>query len=125
MKMHLVATPNCLICGVREDNTHIFTECNLVREAWGWVRLRLLSLLPDDCARTSNFEMISLFFTKHIMDKEAVWLIGTYVQLVWAEKVMRKRRIGVSKVMGHVKLCYKANQISKRPHLNFIMNISN
>ena len=53
-----------------------------------------------------------------------MWLIGTYVQLVWAEKVMRKRRIDVRKVMGHVKLCYKANQISKKPFLNFIMNIS-
>ena len=88
------------------------------------MRLRLLSLLPDDCGRTSNFEFISLFFTKHCMDKEAVWLIGTYVQLVWTEKVMRKRRIDVSKVMRHVKLYYKANQVSKKPYLNFIMNIS-
>ena len=88
------------------------------------MRLRLLSLLPDDCRRTSNFEFISLFFTKHCMNKEAVWLIWTYVQLVWTEKVMRKRRIDVSKVMRHVKLYYKANQISKKPYLNFIMNIS-
>ena len=124
MKMNLVATPNCLICGVREDNTHIFTECIMVREAWGWVRLRLLSLLPDDCGRTSNFEFICLMFTKHCMDKEVVWLIGTYLRLVWSEKVMRKRRIGVERVIGHIKLCYKANQISKKPFLNYMMNIS-
>ena len=28
-KMHMVNSPNCLVCGVREDNTHIFTECVL------------------------------------------------------------------------------------------------
>ena len=88
------------------------------------MRHRILSLLPGDCGRTSNFEFISLFFTKHCMDKEAVWLIGTYVQLVWSEKVMRKRKFDVGKVMGHIKLCYRANQMSKKPFLNHIMNIS-
>ena len=56
-KMHLVNTPNCLVCGVRESNTHIFTECLMVREAWGWVRLRMLELLPEENARSSNFEL--------------------------------------------------------------------
>ena len=36
MKMNLVNSPNCVICHVREDNTHIFTEYIMVREAWGW-----------------------------------------------------------------------------------------
>ena len=31
-KMHMVASPNCLVCGVREDNTHLFTECVSVRK---------------------------------------------------------------------------------------------
>ena len=34
-KMHMVNSPNCMECGVREDNAHIFTECVMVREAWG------------------------------------------------------------------------------------------
>ena len=50
-KMHMVNYPNCLVCGVREDNVHIFAECLMVREAWGWVRMRLLDLLSRDSAR--------------------------------------------------------------------------
>ena len=65
-KMHLVNTPNCLVCGVRESNTHIFTECLMVREAWGWVRMRILELLPEGNARCSNFDMINLKLTFEI-----------------------------------------------------------
>ena len=75
-KMNLANSANCQICGVREDNTHLFTECELVREAWGWLRMRLLDLLPEDCVITSNFEVISLIFEKQFFDKEAVLLIG-------------------------------------------------
>ena len=38
---------------------------------------RLLRLLPEDCAQTSNFEFITLMFSKHLMENEAVCLIGT------------------------------------------------
>ena len=123
-KMNMVNSPNCLVCGVREDNTHLFTECVMVREGWGWVRQRLLDLLPDDCGVTSNFEFISLMFTKHTMDNEAVWLIGTYLDLIWSEKFKRRKFVKLSHVMGHVKLQYKANNFSKKPTLGFIASIS-
>jgi hypothetical protein len=71
-KMHLVNSPNCLVCGLLESNTHIFTECLMVREAWGWVRMRLLELLPEESARCSNFQMISLMFEQHAMYLDAV-----------------------------------------------------
>ena len=79
-KMHMVNSPNCLVCGVREDNPHIFTECVMVREAWGWVRMRLLGLLSEASARCSNFELINLMFEKHLMDSEAVWLVATFLE---------------------------------------------
>ena len=122
--MNMVNTPNCLVCGVREDNTHLFTECVMVREAWGWVRMRLLSLLTQQGARTSNFEFINLMFEKHFMDVEAVWLVGTFVELVWVEKIQRNRNVTINHLIGHMKLCYKANQVSKKPTLGFIANIS-
>lgn len=68
-----------------------------VRETWGWVRNRLLQLLPEDCARTSNFEFINLMFTKHLMESEAVWLIGTWIQYAWTEKIQKKRNVGIEK----------------------------
>ena len=96
----------------------------MVREGWGWVRQRLLDLLPDDCGVTSNFEFISLMFTKHTMDSEAVWLIGIYLDLIWSEKLKRRKFVKQSHLIGHVKLQYKSNNFSKKPVLGFIANIS-
>ena len=76
-KMNLVHRANCLIC---------------VREAWGWLRLRLLDFLPKDCASTSNFEFMNLMFAKYLFDREAVWLIGTFVELVWVEKLQKREK---------------------------------
>ena len=118
-KMHMVASPNCLVCGVREDNTHLFTECVSVRETWGWVRNRLLRLLPEDCAQTSNFEFINLMFSKHLMENEAVWLIGIFIHFVWTEKLQKKRFVSIEHCIGHAKLCYKENQVAKKPELGY------
>ena len=105
-KMHMVNSPNCMECGVREDITHIFTECVMVREAWGWVRMRLLGLLSEESARCSNFEMINLMFEKHFMDLEAVWLVATFVEFVWLEKFMLKKIVKIEHIVCHMKLRY-------------------
>ena len=109
-KMNMVDSPNCLLCGEKEDNTHVFTECLLVREAWGWLRLRLLSLLPDDCAQTSNFEFISLMFSKHFWEKELVWLLGVYVEFVWQQRMLKKTSVKLEQLVGEIKYRYKKNQ---------------
>ena len=98
LKMNMVNSPNCVVCHGREDTTHIFMECSAVREAWGWVRLQLLSFLPDRCGITSNFEFLSLMYEKCIMDKEAVWLIGAFLEFVWREKLMNKWGLSCAKL---------------------------
>ena len=123
-KMHMVNSPNCLVCGVREDNAHIFAECLMVREAWGWVRMRLLNLLSRESARCSNFELLTLMFEKDLMDMEAVWLIVTYVEYVWTEKFLRNKLVKLEQLVGHIKLCYRSNQFSKKPVLGHITYIS-
>ena len=120
----MVNSPNCMICGVKESNTHIFTECVLVREAWGWVRLRLLGLLSPGSAVCSNFEMINVMFDKHFMDMEAVWLVTTFLEYVWLEKYVKKNKVKIEHLIGFLKLRFKANQVSKKPSLGFISMIS-
>ena len=56
-KFHMVPSPNCVHCNVLHDNVHLFCECLLVREAWFWVRQRILWILPK-----SEYE---LKFTTH------------------------------------------------------------
>ena len=90
-KFNMTASPNCAICGVLQDNVHLFCECFNVREAWFWMRQRLLSLLPQEGGQTSNFEFLNLMFTPSVMDSEAVWLIGIYVQQVWDHIICKKK----------------------------------
>ena len=124
MKMHMVNSPNCVLCNVREDTTHMFTECIMVREAWGWARLRLLFLLPDDCAGTSNFELLNLMFMKHFFDKEVVWLLGIVLVFIWTEKLHRKKNVKLENLIGYIQLKYKSNQNSKKPKLAYINGVS-
>ena len=116
-KMNMVASPNCKICETRENNMHLFTECVSVRR-------KLLTFLPVECSRTSNFEFISLMFSKDTMEDEAVWLIGTFLHYAWIEKILKKRTLRLDKFIGHARLCYRANQVAKKPLLGYIMNIS-
>ena len=53
-------------------------ECVLVREAWLWVRQRLLGMLQNS-GRKSNFEFLNLMFENDLMESEAIWMIGIYV----------------------------------------------
>ena len=57
------------------------------------------------------------------MDKEAVWLIGIVVEFIWTEKIMRKRKVKLEHLIGHLKLKFKANQFSKKPELGYIFGI--
>ena len=89
-KFNKAATPNCLACGVVQDNVHLFCECKLVREAWFWVRQRLLGMLPDSHGQTYNFEFLNLMFESDLMDSEIVWMLGIFVQLVWNFVICKK-----------------------------------
>ena len=92
-KFNMTASPACPSCGVVQDNVHLFCECVSVREAWFWLRQRLLSLLPPEAAATSNFEFLHFMFMKDLLDNEAVWLLGIYVKLVWDNVICKKKII--------------------------------
>ena len=125
MKMNMVNSPNYLRCNVREDNTHLFMECIMVQEAWGWLRAKLLSLLPDGCAITSNFEFLNLMFKKDVLDNEVVWLLGGFLDFVWTEKLMKGRFVKLEILIGVLKMKYRSYLFSKKhPSLNHIFGIS-
>ena len=90
-KFNMAASPNCPTCEVVQDNVHSFCECLAVREAWFWLRQRLLDMLPAEAAMNSNFEFINLMFVSNLFDREMTWLIGVYVGLVWDYVVCKTR----------------------------------
>ena len=109
-KFNKAATPNCLACGVLHDNVHLFCECKFVREAWFWVRQRLIGMLPDSHGQTSNFEFLNLMFDSFLMDEEIVWMLGIFVQLVWDFVIFKKKILKLETVQSEYFLKYESQR---------------
>ena len=124
-KFNKAATPNCLACGVVQDNVHLFCECKLVREAWFWVRQRLLGMLPDSHGQTSNFEFLNLMFESDLMDSKIVWMLGIFVQLVWNFVICKKKHLKLETFQSEYLLKYESHKNSKMPTLGFIVGLFN
>ena len=100
-KFNMTASPNCAVCGVLQDNVHLFCECVNAREAWFWVRQRLLGLLSQDGGhQTSNFEFLNLMFVSSLFDSAVVWLLGVYVQQVWTNIICKKKSLNQRQVIS-------------------------
>ena len=75
-----------------QDREHIFTSCSLVASAWLWLRSRLLRLFPSTvwAVGISNEDFLLLQFPRDTMDKECVWLIGNFCEIVTKTVVGRR-----------------------------------
>ena len=121
-----VTTSRCKRCnqGVLEDCQHLFTECSMIREGWGWLRLRLLQLMPD-VTTMSNWEFLHLVFPcDGRVEKEMMWLLGQWVQLVVMESIIRGRKLEQRFVMGHLRYKYLESRKMKIPQLNYISDVT-
>ena len=110
--------------GVKDDQTHMFTECKLVREAWCWVRRRVLSLLPDDMADLSNTELIMFMFPKEMFEDEVVWIMAMYMVWVYEEAVCKGRMLNDAHARGYMKYMYFQSLGTKMPQLGFISEVT-
>ena len=86
--------------------------------------MRLLWLMPD-CRTTSNWEFIHLVFTEDgRVEKEVMWLLGQWVQLVFMESIIRGRRLEQRFVMGHMRYKFLEARKMKIPQLNYISDVT-
>ena len=93
-------------CQGRSQNIeHIFSSCTLVNQAWLWLRTRLLRFLPQTVGArgTTSEDFLFLQFPKDTMDKEVVWLLGNYCDIVLKEVVRKKKRLTAERVEALVK----------------------
>ena len=88
-----------------QDREHLFCSCYLVSQAWLWLRTRLLQLLPNTIGATgtSSEEFLLLQFSKDIYDKEVVWLLGNYCDIVVKLVLSKKRRLTAANVEAVMK----------------------
>ena len=104
-RVHNPACPLPQCQGQVQDREHLFCSCYLVSEAWLWVRSKLLQLLPNtvQAVITSGEDFIMMKFPKDTMDKELVWLIGNYCDIVKKVSLEKKRKLGAGQVAGIVR----------------------
>ena len=116
----------CNRCDLRlEDSVeHMFTECGLVREAWCWVRRRLLDLLPDDMNDLSNIEFIMFMFPKERFEAEMIWVMGMYMGWVHEEAVIKGRKLNDANARGYLRYMYHQSRGTKMPQLGYISEIT-
>ena len=123
-KFNRAASPNCVACGVLQDNVHLFCECKNVREAWFWVRQRLIGMLPVTHGQTSNFELLNLMFESFLLDKEIIWMLGIFVQLVWDVVICKKKSLKIETVKSEYLLKFESHKTSKMPTLEHIVGFN-
>ena len=122
-KFRLTASPNCPECEVVQDNVHLFCECVHVREAWFWLRQRILGMLSPDVCITSNFEFLHLMFMSGMFDSEIVWLIGVYVRLVWDSVISNKKSVNQEMIKSECQQQYTSHHEANLPPLAYICGI--
>ena len=102
---------------------HLFCECENVREAWFWLRQRLLGLLPQNGGRISNFEFLNLMYDSGPFDSEILWLIGVYILFVWNSVICKKKVICQNSVQSEVQQKYLDHHEARKPPLGHISGL--
>jgi hypothetical protein len=121
-KFNMVENPACdrQGCGGRQDNVHVFCQCVLVREAWGWIRRLVIGLLPRRLATTSDLELLHLMFGSRQKEAAIVWLLGNYVERVDLDVRRRGKLLRVEVLRGWLWERLRADREKKIPNLGEI-----
>jgi hypothetical protein len=85
-----------------QDIEHLFCGCYKVRAAWAWTRRKMLELMrnqgrPPDI---SNMDFILAKFPLSDHEVECLLIIGTYVELVDREVVLKQKELMVNTLIG-------------------------
>ena len=122
-RIGLSVDPYCDHCpgGVICDVEHFFCACVRVSHVWGWLRARLVGLLGDGSVLCSDREFIHLLFPSSNSDREAVWLIGSYLARVWEETFVRGGgMVKGEQFFGFLRFKFKTAQLGARQTLHSI-----
>ena len=88
-----------------QDVEHLFCTCYKVRAASQLTKMKMLELLRDQGRPpdTSNMDFILAMFPKSRQEAECILLLGTFVELVERETVLKQKELIVNTVIGGLK----------------------
>ena len=111
--------PNCQNKACKRENLvqnveHIFCTCYKVRAAWQWTRRKILEFLSDQGRPPDidNIDIILAQFPKGRQESECILLLGTYLELVDKEVILKQKELLVNTVIGV--LTTKAEYVRRR-----------
>ena len=81
---------------------HIFCSCYKVRAAWSWTKRKLLSFLADRGRPpdVSNTDILLARYPKGRQEDECLLFLGTYVELVDQEVVLKQKELMMNTLLG-------------------------
>ena len=81
---------------------HIACTCFRVKTSWLWVREKVMELLGDQepAPALNNTQLIMLMYPRSMREVEVAFLIGTYMDLVDQEVVIKQKELMVGTVKG-------------------------
>ena len=102
--------PHCQNQACKRENLvhnveHIFCTCYKVRTAWQWTRRKILDFSTDQGRPPdmSDSDILLAKFPKGKQDDECTLLLGTHVELVHQEVVLKQKDLLVNTVIGFLK----------------------
>ena len=103
--------PYCRVCVGAEigDLEHFFCSCERTREAWAWVRFKILELCGQGLI-SSNWELLNLFLPRTESEQEIIWLVSNFVSYAWESIFNRNSDVKLDKLFGFLTFKYKMDK---------------
>ena len=98
--------PACKRENLIHDIEHIFCSCYKVRAAWNWTRRKFLNFLTDRGRPpdVNNTDILLARYPKGKQEDECLLLLGTYVELVDRDVVLKQKELMVNTLFSNPKI---------------------
>jgi hypothetical protein len=99
---NLCPNPACKRESLVQDVEHLFCTCYKVRAAWYWTKMKMIELLNDQGRPPdpSNMDFLLLMYPSCRKEDECAFLLGTYLEQVHREVVLKDKELLVNYMKG-------------------------
>ena len=108
--------------GSPETSVHRYCLCPLVSLSWEWLKSVLISL-DSSLASLSDSDFLSLEFEKGFRENAVIWLLGSYIEIVENEVVIKGNFLSLPSVTGLLKQKKQSARHRALPDLGIISGI--
>ena len=116
-RINMEVDPYCTTCfdvdgdAVICDLEHFFCTCGNVLPMWNSVKEIIFDLLQ---VHVSNQDILSFLFPSSSFEAEIMWLLGSYVGLIWTWHYVKGDTISSAQLFGFLKFKYRKSQLGSR-----------